>query len=240
MKDKINIAISRYLDIIANDPEIMKMRAMSFDPNDFSSCMHYYLHKINGKLINDSLLTYIFVDIKEYLARYLVENCKLEKEYNSNDIKSGIVTVNFHNGSIKVDLKRLSELGIIIDSAENAMKASTNAEEYLVINPDILKGFYEYYHNKSEKYKFIDKYYDNIYSIYTSTSSDLSFKIIYHAYNNFLKQIEDEYDIIDIFYLMKEILNILYIQDIRPTKLKVELYQDEENDCEYRFNISCD
>ena len=137
-------------------------------------------------------------------------------------------------------MKKLSELGVIIDSTENAVKASVSSDDYLVVDPDILKGFYEYYHNKSEKYKFIDKYYDNIYSIYTSTSSDLSFKIIYHAYNNFLKQIKDEFDIADIFYLMKEILNILYIQDTRPTKLKVELYQDEENDCKYRFNISCD
>lgn len=240
MKDKINNAISRYLDIIANDHEIMRMKAMSFDANSCSSRMHYYLQKINSRLINDDLLTYIFVDIKEYLARYLAENCKIEKEYNPDTLKSGIVTVYFHNGSIKVDLKKLSELGVIIDSTENAVKASVSSEDYLVVDPDILKRFYEYYHNKSEKYKFIDKFYDNIYSIYTSTSSDLSFKIIYHAYNNFLKQIEDEYDMIGVFYLMKEILNILYIQDTRPTKLKVELYQDEENDCKYRFNISCD
>lgn len=240
MKDKINNAISRYLDIIANDPEIMRMRAMSFDSNDCSSRMHYYLQKINSRLINDELLTYIFVDIKEYLARYLAENCKIEKEYNPDTLKSGIVTVYFHNGSIKVDLKKLSELGVIIDSTENAVKASVSSEDYLVVDPDILKGFYEYYHNKSEKYKFIDKFYNNIYSVYSVTSSMLSFGDVYREYKYLLDKIKYEFDIADIYYLLKDILSLLYNQDTRAIKLKVELYQDEENDCEYRFNISCD
>lgn len=240
MKDKINIAISRYLDIIANDPEIMKIRAMSFDSNDCSSRMHYYLQKINSRLINDELLTYIFVDIKEYLARYLAKNCKIEKQYDSDGLKAGILYFNFRNGTVKVDLKRLYELGVITDSVENVMKASTNSEDYLVVDPDILKGFYEYYHNKSEKYKFIDKFYDNIYSIYSVTSSMLSFGDVYREYKYLLDEIKYEFDIVDIFYLMNEILNILYIQDTRAIKLKVKLYQDEEDDCNYRFDISCD
>ena len=240
MKDKINIAISRYLDIIANDPEILKMRAMSFDANDCSSRLHYYLSKINSKLINDELLTYIFVDIKEYLARYLAEKCKIEKEYNPDGLKAGILYFNFRNGTVKVDLKRLYELGVITDSVENVMKASTNSEDYLVIDPDILKGFYEYYHNKSEKYKFIDKFYDNIYSVYSVTSSMLSFGDVYREYKYLLDVIKYDFDIADIFYPMNEILTILYVQDTRAIKLKVKLYQDEEDDCNYRFDISCD
>lgn len=239
MKDKINIAISRYLDIIENTPDILKMSTESFDPNDISSRLHRYLHGINNKLINDGLLTYIFIDIKEYLARYLAENCKIEKEYNPDTLKSGIITLWTRKGTLKIDLKRLSELGVIMDSTENAVKATIEANEYLIIDPDILKGFYEYYHNKSEKYKFIDKFYDNIYSVYSVTSSILSFGDVYHEYAYLLEQIKDEFDIADIFYLMKEILTLLYIQDDRSTKLKVELYQDEEDDCNYRFNISC-
>lgn len=240
MKDKINNAISKYLDIIAKDSEILKMRVMSFNPKDFSSCRYRYLQKINSKLINDELLTYIFVDIKDHLSRYLAENCKIEKEYNSDGLKAGILYFRFRNGTVKVDLKRLYELGVITDSVENVMKASTEAEDYLVIDPDIFKGFHNYYHNRSVYYKFIDKFYDNISSVYSVTSSMLSFGDVYREYKYLLEQIKDEFDIIDIFYLMNEILNILYVQDTRAIKLKVELYQNEEDDCNYRFNISCD
>ena len=240
MKDKINIAISRYLDIIASDPEILKMRAMSFDPNDNSSCKYRYLQEINGKIINDDLLPHIFVDIKDYLARYLAKNCKIEKQYDSDGLKAGILYFNFRNGTVKVDLKRLYELGVITDSVENVMKASTNSEDYLVIDPDILKGFHEYYHNNSLYYKFIDKFYDNIYSVYSVTSSMLSFGDVYHEYKYLLDVIKYDFDIADIFYLMNEILTKLYVQDTRAIKLKVKLYQDEEDDCNYRFDISCD
>ena len=142
-------------------------------------------------------------------------------------LKAGILYFNFRNGTVKVDLKRLYELGVITDSVENVMKASTNSEDYLVIDPDILKEFHEYYHNNSLYYKFIDKFYDNIYSVYSVTSSMLSFGDVYREYKYLLDVIKYDFDIADIFYLMNEILTKLYVQDTRAIKLKVKLYQDK-------------